>query len=239
MSLPCLGSPVTLQECTPMCSRWTSINLGEPIKYFHDTTNWDPNCYNAGPGQVGLNEPDPQAYLQPAIDAWQSGYPCNTLFERTFNRAEANLVIQYATGDGTVAGNATCFCDNDDDVCVRQVDQTAGFAGSNSVMNIFCNSATGGGYSSLGAFINLYMHELGHVLGMGHVRNQTPAVTSVMGNPANLNVNVVLYAFDEGQLQDRYPCNCTLSNALQAWVEPSPQHVTSDHCPGCLMSAYL
>lgn len=252
--LPCaMGAVEPVQLCEYSCTRWTGINQGAPILYYHDTSGWDPDCYPGGFNTgVAIDAADPQVYLQPAIDAWQSGVPCRTLFQRTFDRSEAMLIIQHAVGDGTIAGNATCFCDVDDDVCVRQVDHSQFFnAAAPAVLNIFCNGAVGGGYLSVAAYINLYMHELGHILGMGHVRNQTPPVVSVMGNPANLNSQVVLYDFDRDQLQARYPCGCLLPGAADGFIDgglsrqrprpaPSPQfdsvvraRPSSDVCPGC------
>lgn len=131
MTLPCQKATI-IPPCTPSCTRWTSINEGQPVVYFHDTTNWNPGCYTAFlPGLVDLDEPDPQAYLDPAIALWQSGYPCGTLFQRTMDRAQANLIIQYGGDNGTVVGNATCYCDADDDVCIRQVDHNQFFNTSN------------------------------------------------------------------------------------------------------------
>jgi len=167
----CNSSSDPLPGCIATCTRWSSINEGQPLRIYIDEDSWDPTHYNGqGPfiGSAVLDEPLARTYAVQALEIWQQAYPCGTLYELVDTPAEAEVIV------------------------------------------------------------------FGHILGMGHVRNQDPPVTSVMGNPLNLNADLVLYDFDREQIEARYPCNCTLVTPLRnrflALTEPRP---TSDFCPGC------
>lgn len=239
MSFPCIDGAFTEKFCTPMCTRWESINRGEPLKVFIDTSNWDPNHYNGVFPFSGviLNEPDPTVYNVAALDLWQLSYPCGQLYEIVDDEALAQVVVRYPytpVGQNPIlAGNAECFCDNDNDVCVRQVDHSAQFiAGVNpAIMNIFLRDS--GGNSTLNSWINLHAHEFGHILGMGHVYN--PPITSVMGAPLNQNASLVVYDHDREQMEARHPCGCTLVLESNFIVPDSATpNLSSDFCQGCL-----
>jgi len=228
MSFLCGEGPRVVRECEPTCSRWASVNEGETIKLFHDPSNWDPNLFNFA------NAPDPIVYLQEAMQVWNDAYPCGTLFEIVDTRAEASVIVDYddETGENVgFLGFATCFCDEDDDVCVQQVDQSAFFSPARPAEltivknDFFINQPPE-------RLINTYLHELGHILGMGHIYGRPEQ--SIMGNNPNAAQSVSLYGWDLEQLDARHPCGCTI---VQPQISPFLQEVTrrktKSFCPGC------
>ena len=225
MTFTCPGASEPLAFCTPMCTRWAQINDGEPVRIYHDTSNYDPNC------RPTINEPDPQVYLDAAIATWESGYPCGQLFEMVDDPALAQVIVVHDTNNfGGPVGTASCACDAEDDICVRQVDHSTIFTSTNpAVMTIYCQPGTD--FATVQQYINVWVHELGHILGMGHVYNLP--VDSIMGQVTTAVIPGELKAFDLEQLQDRYPCDCVLTSSFREFYEPRPINQTSDYCPVC------
>lgn len=226
------GCASKAETCTPMCTRWTQVNEGDPIKVYHDKTNFDPNFYV----NVAAVETDPDVLLQTALDIWEEAYPCGTLFELVDDPSQAELIIQYGTstqGPGTAWGDATCFCDNDNDVCVQQVDHSVFFTeGNPATINMYYVSDVNGvplGMSYV-FWLETYVHELGHILGMGHVSGLP--IDSVMGNQP-FHTTPQIWDWDRDQLDDRYPCGCVLTGKLTAFIVPEKKTHTSDFCPRC------
>lgn len=224
MTIGCIGIVQTLSFCTPECTRWTQVNEGEPIRVYHDKTNWDPNC------RAGIDEPDPQAYLDEAIATWESGYPCGQLFEMVNDPALAQVIVVHDENNfGEPLGTATCACDAEDDVCVKQVDHSLTFSESSpAIVTVYCQQGVG---ISLLQYVNVWIHELGHILGMGHVYGLP--VNSIMGlNMANPPTGT-LRDFDLEQLQARYPCGCNLTGNLMLPDTDPVRNQTGDFCPVC------
>lgn len=225
MTIGCSGELVTVQPfCTPECTRWTQVNAGEPIRIYHDTSNWDPNC------RPSLNEPDPQVYLDEALATWEWGYPCGQLFEMVDDPTLAQVIVVHDVNQfGEPQGTASCVCDEEDDVCVRQADHSQVFTAQNpAVLTMYCQPGTD---LPVDTFIRIWVHELGHILGMGHVYGLP--VDSVMGTITSIPPDGTLRDFDLEQLQNRYPCDCVLTNNFTQFIEPEQINQTSDFCPGC------
>lgn len=229
--LPCLidNSLIVLPECEPRCTRWSQVNRGEPILIYHDRSGWDPNFYTL------INEPDPQVYLAEAAELWNSFHPCGPLFAFTDVEAQAHVVVRYLPEDPVqpnILGTALCVCDDEGDVCVNQADHSAiFFPGNPAPLNMYLASVI------LNApperYINTMLHELGHILGMGHV--STLPLNSVMGvNPDRFTV-VQLFDFDVEQLEERNPCDCEFTTQFdREFVAPAAHFTQYAHfCPGC------
>lgn len=221
------------EECIPECVRWTSVNLGEPIPIYHDGSNWDPNFFTH---PNGPNAPDAIVYLQAAVDLWNSAYSCGDLFRITDDRSEARATVEYIDPDDPAfcefSGTALCVCDMEGDICVRQLDHSSFFTpASPSEVKMYklpCIQST----RTEVRFMNTYLHELGHVLGMGHVFNEP--FQSIMGQ-ANREVTFQLYPWDISELERRYPCDCVLNEPIvsENFMTIDDVMASSDHCPGC------
>lgn len=230
--IPCAGfdPEAAARLCSPECTRWSQVNAGDPIRYFHDKSGWDPTV-TVNP--IAFDAPDPDVYMLPGMAIWESAYPCGNLFEEQPTAATAQMIIRYLPNTpGGPSGTASCFCDANDDVCVRQFDHSTHYSESNPALLTIYQATNG--RVSVNSFSNLYTHELGHILGMGHVFG-LPDVVSVMGSPLNQNRDLVLYSFDALQLRRRYPCACTITNNI---VSEPPGEVpvhnqTGSFCPGC------
>ena len=226
MSIAC-ATPISVEEfCTPSCTRWSQINAGEPVRIYHDTSNYDPNC------RPIVNEPDPQVYLDAAIATWESGYPCGQLFEMVDDPALAQVIVVHDTNNfGEPLGTATCACDAEDDICVRQVDHSIVFSAANpAIVTIYCQPGTN--FANIQQYINIWVHELGHILGMGHVYG-VPNVDSIMGLSTTPTIPGELKEFDLLQLQMRHPCDCILTQNFRPFYEARPINQSGGYCPVC------
>lgn len=229
MSLPCLGpTPDVLPDCEPTCVRWSGINRGQPITIFHDTSGYDIDFY---PNLAN----DPDIYLRAATALWEEEYPCGTLFEFVDTPSEASLIVvhepEIADNPCAIAGSATCFCDGQDEICERVFDHSAFFNPTRqAIMTLFMNPCSNA--QGQVQYTNTMLHELGHILGMGHVSG----LPSIMGPSDRVN-NLQLYPFDIEQLQNRYPCGCnvteTFAAQFQQRLDMEPDH-SGTVCPGCL-----
>lgn len=192
---------------------------------FHDPDQWDQSFYNQ------VSAPDPIVYLQAAVDLWNEAYECGELFELTTDRSEAKVTVEYIVADPDFCdfiGTALCTCDEDDDPCERQIDHSQVFSVNQpSEVNMYLLECAIAGLT-VNRWINVYLHELGHVLGMGHVSGLP--VISIMGNSDREIVQ--LYDFDLEQLNSRHPCNCLIREPI-IQAEPIQLFQTSDYCPGC------
>lgn len=224
---PCIINPVALAACEAQCTRWTSINQGQSVKIYHDGSNWDANYY------TNINEPDPIVYLQEAIGRWNDAYECGTLFELVDDQTEASVVVSYFEenpDNACLLGSALCACEEDDDICLRTSDHSSIFSPSfQSPVRMYFSPCILN--SSENLWINVYVHEFGHILGMGHVAGLP--VTSIMGNRDR--ESTVLPDFDIEQLNLRHPCGCNIITPLTDFYPPvEPMVSTADFCPGCM-----
>lgn len=228
---PCVGTqPQQTELCDPMCVRWSEINQGMPLKVFHDKSQWDPNHYPL------ISEPDPDVYLIKAIDLWNSGYPCGDLFELTDDLSEALVTMEYVqqpVGDCAAVATTLCFCDAESEICERVFDHSSFYSVDRKqpiTMNLL-NGCPNQDALREERWNNTMVHELGHVLGMGHVFNQS--FPSVMGN--RNNDIMVLYGHDLDMIARRHPCNCIMVNPLSNTEPLTEAHLShsGEHCPGC------
>ena len=231
MSILCPSQTVTLPFCTPSCTRWSQINAGQPVTVYHDKSQYDRNC------RPIVNEPDPQYYLDIALDHWNAGYSCGDLFVMVEDPALAQVMVVHDTNNfGGPLGTATCACDAEDDVCVRQVDHSQIFSIANpAILTMYCQPGTN--FASVRQYLNIWIHELGHILGMGHVYNTVDSngnsVDSIMGlNLSNLPLGTHK-PFDQEQLDNRHPCGCQLTSNFMPPIEIDELNTTSSFCPVC------
>lgn len=233
MSIGCRGefTDQPLPLCTPECARWYKVNQGESIKVYQDVSGWDPNYYSQ------MVE-SPQTHIQRALDIWNDAYPCGTLFELVTDPALADVVQVYPTEVTTngLNGSVTSVVDQDGEECILQVDEGQTFGpGQPMFMQMYCSQGLEqSGQATDDRYVNIFVHEFGHVLGMNHLSDGSTPPMSIMVNTGVQAGGAGLYGFDVDQLLRRYPCGCVLTSNLAQPIEYNLPIVSSETlCPCC------
>ena len=174
--------------------------------------------------------------MDEAVAMWEAYYPCGQLFQEVDNFADADLWIHYepvVQQDSAILGTALCFCDDDNEICVKQTDHNEefGFDKRKSEITLYC-AGFQQNFLTQQQWLYVMVHELGHVMGMGHVFTQDIGIQSVMGGDYVFD-NGGIFPHDIAELERRYPCDCELTSPLVTEFHDGVLKTTKDECPVC------
>lgn len=257
--IECKGPSVQVEQtCIAECSRWSQINQGQPLKIYHDIDGtqttlvtvqghvaWKQDFYTAG------SLADPSPYLQQAVDTWNAAYSCGNLFEIVDDPNAADVIWLYReTGEGfgfpnsVSVGTAECFCDDDATGCNVNVDHNTVWGPTSPTWASLNFLDTGAGtpptdFVTVAGMVHVIMHELGHILGMGHVDTSVlnpdgSIAYSIMGAWTSQYPLATVQQWDQSRLDLRYPCGCEIIDEFPLTDALLEAKLTSETCPGCL-----
>ena len=240
MSINCPLKIDPLPLCIPECNRWSTINSGQPVKLFHDVNGITDNPYDPSPTipyqpnffPVLVGEDPEQMFLE-AVNMWEEQYDCGNLFEVVDDPAAANTIIYYVetdglNGDPSDPASAYIFVDTDETGCTRNFNLSTTYTpespATQSYIRMTFHTPIPPGtvaqqLASRDSWIGTIVHELGHILGMGHQYNVTDnnvGPFSVMGAsgaggvPGSGLPDGHIHPIDKAMLDARYPCDCNI-----------------------------